>query len=396
MPKGKDVITIVGGGSSAHALIPLLSGVNRKINILTTKPELWHDNISLEWQNASGEVLKTFQGQLHISTSDPEKVIPSSDIIILCMPVHQYRSALENISKSINTDKEVYIGAIYGQGGFDWMVDEIKQINNFDNLTTFSIGLIPWICRIKEYGKTGITYGPKSLNIVALDHHEKFKDLNDRLLNDICFKWFRQGEFKLAENFLSLTLSVDNQIIHTSRLYGLYKRYAGKWDNIDKVPYFYKDYDKLSANLLRALDDDYSLIRKALKKQYTEQDFSYMLDYLALERLSYSSQNVDIQESFVSSETLGAIKTPVMKNGDIWELDKNHRFFYDDIYYGLCIAKWIAQKMEIKVATIDEILTWAEKILDDKLLDDKGYLVPNVLSGVPDNYGYTILDQIIK
>jgi hypothetical protein len=120
------------------------------------------------------------------------------------------------------------------------------------------------------------------------------------------------------------------------------------------------------------------------------------LDYLALERLSYNSQNVDIQESFVSSETLGAIKTPVIKTGDIWEFDKNHRFFYDDIYYGLCIAKWIAQKMEIKVETIDEILTWAEKILDDKLLDDKGYLLPNVLSGVPDNYGYTILDQIIK
>jgi len=393
--KEKDIITIVGGGSSTHTLIPLLSGVNRKINILTSKPELWHSNINLEWQNISGKVLKTFQGQLHISTSDPKKVIPLSDIIILCMPVYQYRSALENISKFINEDREVYIGTIYGQGGFNWMINEIKQTHKLNKLITFSIGLIPWICRIKEYGKTGIMYGVKSLNIVAIDRQENFLDLNNRLLNDICFKWFGKGKFRLADNFISLTLSVDNQIIHTSRLYGLYKRYGGKWNILNNVPYFYRDYDEISANLLKALDDDYSLIREAIKKQYIDYSFPYMLNYLALERLSYNSENKNIKESFINSQTLGAIKTPVIKIGNMWEFDKNHRFFYDDIYYGLCIAKWIAQKMEIQVKTIDEILIWAEKILNDKILD-KGCLLSNSLSGSPDNYGYTNIDQIIK
>lgn len=388
----KQIITIVGGGSSTHTLIPFLTDNTREINLLTSKPKEWNKNIILELRNSDDEVQKEFRGNLNIISNKAEDVIPNSDIIILCMPVYKYREALKSIGKYISPN--TVIGTVYGQGGFNFMVNEIKSEFNLINITTFALGLIPWICRIKEYGKVGITYGCKHLNIVAFDNKDKFYELSE-LFNDMCFKWFGKGEFKLADNFISLTLSVDNQIIHTSRLYGLYKRYKGIWNTEEEVPYFYRDYDLLSANLLKELDNDYSLIRERIKELYPENNYEYMLDYLKLEQLTYNSSNDNIKESFTNSETLGAIKTPVVQFNNKWVINKDHRFFYDDIYYGLCIAKWIAEKLNIEVTTIDEILNWAQSILDDKIIENKK-LLSNVKSGAFNIYKCSTVDEIIK
>jgi len=43
----KKVVTIVGGGSSAHILIPFLSGAGFTVNILTRRPEEWSSEIDL-------------------------------------------------------------------------------------------------------------------------------------------------------------------------------------------------------------------------------------------------------------------------------------------------------------------------------------------------------------
>ena len=73
------------------------------------------------------EVLHTFHGDINKCSSDFADVIPDADVIFLCMPVHQYRNALKKLAPFINrTKKEVFIGTIYGQAGFNWMVHEIE------------------------------------------------------------------------------------------------------------------------------------------------------------------------------------------------------------------------------------------------------------------------------
>lgn len=54
-----------------------------------------------------GEVTKTFVGKCQKISKNPLDVIPKADAIILCMPVHQYRDALDRIAPYINTDKSV-------------------------------------------------------------------------------------------------------------------------------------------------------------------------------------------------------------------------------------------------------------------------------------------------
>ena len=399
----KKQFVICGGGSSAHTLIPFLKDSIFDVSIYTSRPAKWRNQIDLEWHDPLGNVLGRYSGDLKTASDNPAELIPYADYIMLCMPVHQYRVCLQEIAPFINKTKTVFVGTVYGQAGFNWMVDEIKRQHSLDNIVTYAFGLLPWICRIIEYGHVGVTYGGKAVNYAACYPQSYFSQLNEELFENICYKWFRKGHTEQSDNFLSLTLSVDNQIIHTSRCYGLFKVFGPTWQCKEDVPMFYSDYDDVSAQMLANLDSDYSKIREKIKTMYPQKNFKHMLDYLSLERFSYQSHNTNIKESFVTSQTLSSIATPVIQNSDgLWEIDRNHRFFLDDIYYGDCIAKWMAEQLDIETPTIDLILRWAQSVRKEQIIDNDGKLILDGLdlgtplkSGIPYYYGYKTIDEII-
>lgn len=399
----KKNIVIIGGGNSSHVLIPLLSDSHFNITLLTSRPTAWSHTIELEYRNPNDEVLKTFKGEINAITDNPQDCIPNADYIILCMPVFQYRVALHKAAPYINRNKEVVIGTVYGQGGFNWMVEEIQQEFQLTNLIYFAFGLIPWVCRTKEYGHTGITYGVKTRNAAVVYPKEQFGRINNELFDPICYHWFKTGKVEQLDNFISITLSVDNQIIHPTRCYAICKEYGGTWKHAEDVPRFYKDYDAFSAQCLADLDADYSKVRNRIKQLYPDKDFHYMLNYLDLEHYTYNSASVDIVDSFVNSPTLQAIATPVIEddNGNLI-IDKDGRFFMDDIYYGIAIVKWMAELLDVDVPKIDKLLHWAqnfreEKIIsaDNKLLLDSLDLNTPMKSGIPYYYGRMTIGDIV-
>jgi len=96
-------------------------------------------------------------------------VLSRQDVIVLCMPVHQYRNALTRLAPHINrVKKNVYVGTVYGQAGFNWMVHEVERSNHLTNIVAFAVGLIPWICRTIRYGELGANYGTKVVNVAAV------------------------------------------------------------------------------------------------------------------------------------------------------------------------------------------------------------------------------------
>jgi hypothetical protein len=396
-------LVICGGGSSAHTLIPLLRDSIFEVSLYTSRPEQWSHNVDLEWHDPSGKVLGNYSGELKMISNNTYELFHDADYVVFCMPVHRYRVALHEIAPYLSKDKIVFVGTVYGQGGWNWMVDEIKKEYGFENIVPFAFGLIPWICRIINYGHKGVTYGCKATNYAAVYPKHYFGQIDEELLEPICNRWFGKGNVEQSDNFISLTLSVDNQIIHTSRCLGLYKVCGPTWEQKEDVPWFYRDYDELSAQLLARLDMDYEKIRQAIIALHPEKDFRYMLDYLALERFSYKSNNTDIRESFVNSQTLVSIGTPVVQNDEgLWEVDRNHRFFLDDIYYGNMIAKWMAEKLGISTPTIDEILHWSQQVRGEEYIDDDNNLLVNSADlaepfkcGIPSVYGFDSIEDCI-
>ena len=396
-------LVVCGGGNSSHVLIPFLNDSIFNVDVFTSRPEKWSDVITLEWQDGSGSILDTTCGKIRKASNDPSELFPEADYVVFCMPVHQYRIALHRIAPYLNRSKNVVLCTLYGQGGWNWMVDEIKNQYSLSNLITFAFGLIPWICRIKEYGKSGVVYGvSKQANFAAAYPNQAFEQISKELIQPICSNDIVQERVEQSPNFLSLTLSADNQIIHTSRCLGLYKVYGKEWGTKDEVPWFYKDWDGVSSEILEAIDREYTFIRNRFKADFPEIDFSYMRDYMELEKFGYDSEITDIKSSFTEFGTLDAIQTPVVKNVNAkWEIDRSHRFFLDDIFYGNCIAKWMAEQFCIETPTIDEILSWAQEMRQEEIirnhkliLDSQDLCVP-FKTGIPTVYGFDNINDCL-
>ena len=112
-------LVICGGGSSSHTLIPLLKDSGFDVSIYTSRPEKWSNKVELEWRDPEGNILGNYEGDLKTISNRPEEVISSADYIVFCMPVHKYRVCLHQIAPYINRNKKVFIGTVYGQGGWN-------------------------------------------------------------------------------------------------------------------------------------------------------------------------------------------------------------------------------------------------------------------------------------
>ena len=108
-------ITIMGGGNSAHVLIPLLSKAGLKVNLLTRKPKQWSNNIALDYMLPSGELKDVFEGTIDKISSNPKDVIPESDIIMFCISIRSksgnHSLIKPRITKPNNIDEIIIITA---------------------------------------------------------------------------------------------------------------------------------------------------------------------------------------------------------------------------------------------------------------------------------------------
>ena len=402
LDSGKPTVAVVGGGASAHVLLPLLAESGHAVRLLTRRPRTWSPTIDLELQSMDGEVIRSFAGSPETISDEPAEVISGADVVVLCMPVSKYRIALHQVAPHLDRDREVFVGTVYGQAGFNWMTGEIERKFDLGSISTFSVGLIPWICRVLDYLRRRVTPGATHVPLAALSRRSRVAALERGSVGSICGPEVGTGDFRQADSFLSLTLSVDNQIIHPARCYGLFQRYGGRWETAEDIPYFYRDFDELSASVLAAIDDEYSEVRGAIRARFPERGFEHMLDYLALERFAHRSGNTDIRESFTTSESLAAIKPPTRQRADgSWEIDTDHRFFTDDIAYGLCIAKWMAQELGVETPQIDAIVGWVGELRGERyieggrLLVEEARMTEGFRSGIPPAYGIETIDGIV-
>jgi hypothetical protein len=89
----KSVVCVVGGGNSAHVLIPFLSASGHKVNLMTRRPEAWSKIVTCELQSPSKkrtmvdfgnvkhpatDILQTVKGTINKKSSDPADVIPEA------------------------------------------------------------------------------------------------------------------------------------------------------------------------------------------------------------------------------------------------------------------------------------------------------------------------------
>jgi hypothetical protein len=120
-----------------------------------------------------------------------------------------------------------------------------------DNIKLFCMQYVPSLCKIIEYGKTVRMIGPKDHLLMTAWPEEKSHEIATMI------GYLYGIPAIVTANFLSLTLTPSNQIIHPGRVFGVFRDWDGKTPiHKSKIPLVYEEMDDVSAKHIQDLDDE--------------------------------------------------------------------------------------------------------------------------------------------
>jgi len=388
-------ICIIGGGNAAHALAAFLP--SRGIRTVWYTPygdEADRLNIAL---TQHGKIHASFaphnlprgsvEGRPAIVSANASDVIPESDVILLPVPSFAYAPILLKIKDYLR--EGTFMGVTPGQGGFDWIAREILGPRLFSAITAFAILPMPFNCRITEFGHAvAVQTFKKHYRIGVVPEYRKDQALA------ITRSLF--GETEFVGNFINCTLYPINAIIHPQRLYRLCKNWTSDGPPLNENPLFYETMDDESTAYMDQANQELITICRALTAQGLEAEVPHIFDFL---RWVYPKvAATSLSELFTNNDAYIGFRCPFKRtqDGDGWIPDFESRYFTEDIPFGLCIYKGLADIVNVPTPMIDQVLEWAQRNMG------KEYIVEGRLQGkhvsettAPQRFGINTVEDLI-
>lgn len=326
-------ITICGGGSLGHVCIGVLSQCNGvEVSLLTQRPEQWNSSIVVTDCNG-----KTLEGRLQQISSDPASVIPSSDIVLLCLPGFLIEQTLMLIKPYLSP--EVVVGSVVCSTGFFFVAHRILPAKT----RLFGFQRVPFIARVTDYGHSANLLGYKPKVAVAA---EEIADTESfRLLIEQLFA----TPVQMLENYLEASLTNSNPILHTGRLYSLW----GQWDGkpSDHCLSFYKEWTDDAAEWLIRMDAEFMELLKHLPMN--PDSIPSLLVYYE----SHDAASLALKlRSIPAFQNIAAPMKQLPEGG--WVPDFESRYFTEDFPYGLKYIVDLAREYKVSTLCIDEVYAW--------------------------------------
>ncbi|MBR0513987.1 MAG: NAD/NADP octopine/nopaline dehydrogenase family protein [Clostridia bacterium] len=335
-------ITIIGGGNIGTQFAVHSAEKGEKVTVYTSQPELYDGHLCIV--DDDGHI--THQGNIKLATKDPRIAFQSADFIMVTVPAMMIQSAADLVYTY--GKKDAIIGVVPGNGGSECAFMEcIKRGNTF-----FGIERVPAIARLVEKGKS-----VKSIGYRDELHIASFPKGKAKICAELISNIFEK-KVTVIPNYLNLTMTPSNPILHTSRMYSLFHDWhEGVFYN--SVPLFYEEWDDQSSELLFACDDEVQKICQKLPE--------FTLQYVKSLKTHYESPTVEkMTEKLSSIDAFKNIKTPMIKADKGYIPDLHSRYFTADFSYGLSIIRQIAQYADVLTPTIDMILEWYRTIAIEK------------------------------
>jgi len=262
-----------------------------------------------------------------------------------------------------------------------------------EHLTFFGIDTLPWVARIRDYGKSVDINGTKEV-WVASSPMDKKEELTSRLERFIGIK------FCAGSNLLSLFALDLSLIIHPGLMFGK----CSRWDGtpFDEAPLFYHGMDEHTAHIMETMDAEACGVKAALLAKYPDLDLSDSLPTLEWLQDAYGDKIAD-KSTFLSSFTTNAsyaglvfpVKAALDSPGKkVYEF--NYRYLTSDVPYGLLVIKGIAELLEHPTPTMDAAIVWAQaQIGKEWLLDGRVNGKDLDETRAPQKYGIKTLEDFM-
>ncbi len=331
-------IVICGGGGLGHTCAGILSNCKGvTVDMLTNHPEKWNHEYRINLPDGS-----MLTGKTEIISNNPADVIPSADWVFLCVPSYLVEQTLLRIRPHIRP--ETVIGSVVGYSGFFIYCHKLFPANS----RLFSFQRVPYVSRVVDYGKEANLLGFRDKLIMAVENIE-----NREAFRSTVEDLFRE-KTELADSFYEVTLSNSNPILHTGRIYTMWKEWDGK--PFDRCPYFYKEWT-LEASLLE-IEMDKELFTLLKKLNVSTTHIATLLEH-------YESNDAQgMTDKLRSIKSLSTLLSPMKQTDGGWVPDLESRFFTEDFPYGLKTLYTLLKENGIPCPNIEKVYLWGKHILN--------------------------------
>lgn len=327
-------ICICGGGSLGHVCAGVLSSHDRvTLNILSWHPDSWQHTITVTDPDG-----KNYIGKINRISSNPLEVCADQDIILLCLPGYLIEKTLDEIKPYIG---KATVGTVVSSTGFFFFAHDILG----GSARLFGFQRVPYIARVKEYGKSANLLGYKSNLAVAVENVEDKESLRATLADLFL------TPTSLLGSFYEAALTNSNPILHTGRLYTMF---CGMEDKIfDHNILFYKEWTDEASQMLIDMDLEFFHLLDVLNVH----GIPSLLDY-------YESQDAtSLTRKITSIAAFQSITSPMKQTEHGWVVDFESRYFTEDFPFGLRFIYDLCHKHHIHCTAIDTVYSWGSNII---------------------------------
>ncbi len=326
-------ICICGGGGLGHTCAAVLSSHPEiEVMMYTQHPEKWQQQFIVDDPNG-----KQYHGHLTTISNDPSLVITTADIILLCLPAFLVEQTLQTIKPYLST--KAIIGSVVGNTGFFLFAHKVLENTNTG---LFAFQRVPYISRVIEYGKRAALLGYKNELHIAVENISEPQEFSNEISALFCTKT------QLVDSFYEVTLSNSNPILHTGRLYTMWKDWAG--ESYTEKSLFYYDWTDETSELLIKMDQEFFQLLQVL-------GVSTVHLPTLLQHYEVSNAN-ELTNKIKNIQSFATIQSPMKEKEGRWIPDFTSRYFTEDFPFGLQFIYNLARKYNLSTPNIDKVYHW--------------------------------------
>lgn len=354
-------VTICGAGRTGHLNTVLFKqNPGTEVSVLTSSTavaERWSAGDDL-WQAETRDDQILSARPDYVGT-DPGKALENADVVIITQPAQARPALLRRIAPHLPRDKGVYVGAIPGFCGFDWLA--AQTLSGHDNVVIWGMKDVPHIAFDLIAGERVRMGGAKAELFVAVHRRESVASGAALLamLNHLY-----EAPVTLLQDYLEITLTPGNALMHPAVLYALVGPGA-PWEStpFDEPLCWWSDCPQAGAELLEACDAENQAIRRASEARLG-------IDLSSVKPLrqelieAYGSQIDDNRTMYTllrTNRAYAGIQAPLVANphGPGLVIDPESRAFHEDIAFGQALLVTMAERLGVVVPAIAKTYQWA-------------------------------------
>ncbi len=331
-------ICICGGGNLGHVIAGFVAAKGEDdVRILTRMPDKWADTLTTDLPDGT-----SVRGRLGKVSADAASVVADADVVLLCLPGFSIEQELRRIAPVLRPG--TVVGSVVSSTGFYFAASRVLP----EGTPLFGFQRVPFISRTVEYGHRGSLLGFRKSMVMGMENvadKEKLRLAMQRMLST---------PVQLANNMYEVSLTNSNPLLHTSRLYSMWKEWKPGFVYASRSM-FYEDWTDEAAALYIAMDKEFQRLLTLLP--VSQGCIPTVLDY-------YESHDApSLARKLRSISAFKGIPSPMKQVTGGYVPDFSSRYFTEDFPFGLGILCRLAKEKALPTPTLDKVYSWGREMI---------------------------------